>query len=351
VRIAQLAPLFESVPPRYYGGTERVVAYLTEELVRQGHEVTLFASGDSATRATLVSPWPQALRLQRACTEWGTPYTLMLEQVISRAEKFDVIHSHIDCLPFPLFRRLNMPTLSTLHGRLDLPELQPLFREFRDMPVVSISEVQRAPLPMARWVGTVYHGLPGDLFRMEPAGGQYLAFLGRMSIEKRPDRAIEIARRARIPVRIAAKVDSQDEAYFNHEIAPLLKSPWVDFVGEIGDQEKQAFLGNAQALLFPIDWPEPFGMVLIEAMACGTPVIAFRSGSVPEIIEDGVTGFVVDDLDGAVEAVARLPSLSRRAIRRAFEKRFTADRMAHRYVALYQTLLAGARTAGLEAVR
>jgi glycosyltransferase involved in cell wall biosynthesis len=338
VRIAQVAPLFESVPPKLYGGTERIVSYLTEELVRQGHDVTLFASGDSVTRARLVAPCPQALRLDPHCVDQIALHILQLEMVLREADQLDVIHFHTDYLHYPLSRRQTYRHVTTLHGRLDIPELAPLYREFDRMPVVSISDSQRAPLPMAHWRATVHHGLPPDLlsFHERPAG--YLAFLGRISPEKRPDRAVEIARRAGLELRIAAKVDKADQAYFERVIQPLLAGPGVNYIGEIGEAEKADFLGNARALLFPIDWPEPFGLVMIEAMACGTPVIACRCGSVPEVIDDGVTGFIVDSIEGAVRAVGRLPELSRRRCRRVFEERFCAARMARDYVAVYERL-------------
>ncbi|HEX7196190.1 MAG TPA: glycosyltransferase family 4 protein [Candidatus Limnocylindria bacterium] len=340
MRIAQVAPLYESVPPQTYGGTERVVSYLTEELVRQGHEVTLFASGDSVTEAKLVPCAPNALRLDDDVIDPYARQIVELEAVAARASEFDVIHWHLDYFHFPLSRRLATPSVTTLHGRLDIPELQPLYDEFGDMPVVSISNDQRSPLPQANWVATVHHGMPSDELppRLEP--GEYLAFLGRISPEKRADRAIEVARRAGMPLRIAAKVDDVDRAYFEEHIEPMLEAEHVEFIGEIGSDAKGDFLGRAAALLFPIDWSEPFGLVMIEAMACGTPVIAYRSGSVPEVITDGVNGFVVDDIDGSVAAVERLGSLSRAGCRQAFEARFTVERMARDYVALYEHLAA-----------
>src|SRR5579871_649879 len=339
MRIAQVAPLTEAVPPLMYGGTERIVSYLTEELVRQGNDVTLFASGDSRTRAELVACSPRALRLDRSVRDPVPHLLVMLENVRRRALEFDVIHFHIDLLQFPLFRASPVPALTTLHGRLDLNDLQPFYREFSDFPLVSISVAQRAPMPAVNWVGTVQHGLPPTLlpFNPTPRGG-YLAFLGRISPEKRPDRAIEIARRAHVPVRIAAKVDEADRLYFEQRIQPLLAGPLVEYIGEIGDSEKVDFLGNADALLFPIDWPEPFGLVLIEAMSSGTPVIAFPSGSVAEIIEDGVTGFLVRSIEEASHAVARLPELDRHKIRRRFEERFSALRMASDYMGIYERL-------------
>ena len=340
MRIAQIAPLYESVPPKYYGGTERVVSYLTEELVRQGHEVTLFASGDSETSARLMAAAPRSLRLDKACIDQMAHHVLLLEQVAARADEFDFVHYHIDYLHFPLTRCRPHPHATTLHGRLDIPDLQPLYDEFREMPVISISNSQRDPLPQANWQGTVYHGLPEDLLQLCPEPGDYLAFIGRFSPEKRADRAIEIARRAGMPLKLAAKVDSADKAYFEAEIKPLLEDSNVEFIGEIGENEKQEFLGNAYALLFPIDWPEPFGLVMIEAMACGTPVIAYRQGSVEEIMEDGRSGFVVATLDEAVAAVDRIAELDRRECRRAFDERFTATHMAVDYLNVYKRIIA-----------
>ena len=343
MRIAQVSPLYESVPPRYYGGTERVVSYLTDELVRQGHDVTLFASGDSSTTATLAAACPRALRLDRGCIDQLAHHIILLERVIAEAARFDLVHFHIDYLHFPLSRRATAPHVTTLHGRLDIPDLQPIYREYTDMPVVSISNAQRAPLGGAAWQGTVYHGLPTDLYTFRETPGDYLAFLGRISPEKRVDRAIEIATRLGLPLRIAAKVDAVDRSYFENVIAPLLEGRGVEYVGELGELDKDPFLGGALALLFPVDWPEPFGLVMIEALACGTPVIAYRRGSVPEVIDDGVTGFVVDGVEDAVEAVRRVPALDRRACRRAFEHRFTASRMARDYVTIYERLLDGRR--------
>jgi glycosyltransferase involved in cell wall biosynthesis len=340
VRIAQVAPLFESVPPKYYGGTERVVSYLTEELVGQGHDVTLFASGDSVTKAKLIAPCRRSLRLDKSCVDQLAHHILMLELVAKEARAFDAVHFHCDYLHFPLSRRQRVPHVTTLHGRLDLPDLAPLYREFPDVPVVSISDSQREPLPWVNWQATVYHGLPDDLYRFRPLPGKYLAFLGRISPEKRVDRAIEIAQRIGMPLKIAAKVDSVDREYFNEIVEPLLRGPNVEYLGEIGDGEKDEFLGNAFALVFPIDWPEPFGLVMIEALACGTPVIAYRRGSVPEVLEDGVTGFIVSGLEDAVRAAERIGSLDRRGCRRVFEERFSARRMARDYVAVYQRLTA-----------
>ncbi|MFQ5774377.1 MAG: glycosyltransferase family 4 protein [Kiloniellaceae bacterium] len=340
MKIAQVSPLIESVPPKFYGGTERIVSYLTEELVRQGHEVMLFASGDSQTSAELVPCSPKALRLDPRVHDPFPHYMLMLEQIRRRADDFDILHFHIDYLHYPLFRDIASRTVTTQHGRLDLADLQPLFAEFEDMPLVSISDRQRQPLPSARWVATVYHGLPPDLHSFSEAGANgYLAFLGRICPEKRPDRAIEIARRTGIELKIAAKVDKVDRAYFEEVVRPLLDDPLVEFVGEIGEERKTEFLGGARALLFPIDWPEPFGLVMIEAIACGTPVIAWRCGSVPEVIDQGVNGFVVDSIDGAVAALEKVDSIDRRGVRRGFEARFTVERMARNYLRVYESLV------------
>jgi glycosyltransferase involved in cell wall biosynthesis len=342
VRIAQVAPLYEAVPPLYYGGTERVVSYLTEELVRQGHDVTLFASGDSVTSAKLSSCCRSSLRLDPSCVDPLPHHLLMLEQVYRRAEEFDILHFHTDYLHFPLCRRHSCCQLTTLHGRLDIADLAPLYQEFTDIPLVSISDAQRTPLPWANWKKTVHHGLPPELLPFNSEGGDYLAFLGRISPEKRVDTAIAIARRSGIRVRIAAKVDKVDLRYFNEVIKPLLDGPLVEFIGEIGEDAKKEFLGNAMALLFPIDWEEPFGLVMIEAMACGTPVIAYARASVPEVIRDGVSGFIVRDVDEAVRAVAEVGRLSRAGCRRHFEESFTAQRMAADYLALYHQLMAEA---------
>ena len=339
MRIAQVAPLYESVPPRLYGGTERVVSWLTEKLVSLGHDVTLFASGDSVTNARLVPVCKQALRLDAQCIDPSAHHTLMVEQVFNRAEQFDLIHFHIDYLPFSLSRRVQVPCITTLHGRQDLPDLVPLYREFSEVPLISISDAQRQPLPWVNWVGTVHHGLPADSLLQKKGKGGYLAFLGRVSPEKGVDRAIEIAIRSGMKLKIAAKVDRGDREYFERKIKPLLNHPLVEFIGEIGASEKQEFLGNAAALLFPIQWPEPFGLVMIESMACGTPVIAHPFGSVPEIIPDGVAGFLVRDLDEAVEAVKRLGDLDRRECRRHFELNFTDERMARDYVKAYNRLI------------
>jgi glycosyltransferase involved in cell wall biosynthesis len=341
MRIAQVAPLSESVPPRLYGGTERVVAFLTDELVRLGHDVTLFASGDSHTTATLVPICSQALRLGGDIRDVLAPHLLMLEKVAQRADAFDVIHFHVAQLHFPIARRLGVAHVTTLHGRLDLGELRPLYREFTDMPVVSISDAQRNPLPEASWIGTVHHGLPLDLLEFHPEPGTYLAFLGRISPEKRVDRAIAIATACGWPLRIAAKIDPADRGYFEQDVLPLLDNPLVECIGEIGDDQKSDFLGNAKALLFPIDWPEPFGLVMIEALACGVPVVAFRGGSVPEVLEHGVTGFIVDTLEEAISATRNIDLLDRYACRAAFERRFCVNRMASAYVDIYQHLITG----------
>jgi len=340
MRIAQVAPLYESVPPKYYGGTERVVSYLTEELVRQGHEVTLFASGDSETKAQLVAACRSSLRLDKHCQNQMAHHFVMLERLFQHAAEFDIVHFHIDYLHFPLSRRELITHVTTLHGRLDIPDLVPLYQEFQNMPVISISNGQREPLPWANWQATVYHGLPVDMYRFREKPGNYLAFLGRVSPEKRVDRAIEIARRVGMPLKIAAKVDPVDRDYFESVISPLLSNSPVEFVGEISDGEKDEFLGNAYALLFPIDWPEPFGLVMIEAMACGTPVIAYRGGAVPEIMEQGHTGFIVHGVEDAVEAVRDVAQLSRKRCREVFEERFTATRMAHDYVQQFERLIA-----------
>jgi glycosyltransferase involved in cell wall biosynthesis len=345
VKIAQIAPLVESVPPRLYGGTERVVSYLTEELVRQGHEVVLFASGDSVTSAELVAGTRQALRLGPAACDPLPATMLLLEEVRQRAGAFDALHFPIEFLHFPMFRTLAGRSVTTLHSRLDLPGLADFYRQFSEMPLVSISDSQRRPLPHARWAATVPHGLPRHLVRFQPnPAGDYLAFLGRISPEKRLDRAIAIAKRAGIPLRIAAKVDRADAAYFETKIRPLLSHPLIEWIGEIGDAEKSAFLGNALALLFPIDWPEPFGLVMIEAMAGGTPTIAWRRGSVAEVIEDGASGFIVDDEAGALEALRRVPDLDRAAVRACFERRFTVEHMARNYLHVYQQLSVAAAT-------
>jgi glycosyltransferase involved in cell wall biosynthesis len=345
VKIAQIAPLYESVPPKYYGGTERIVSYLTEELVRQGHDVTLFASGDSKTSARLVSACRQSLRLDASCQDPLAHHVRMLERVARDADQFEILHFHVDYLHYPWSRRGKWPHLTTLHGCLEAPDLEPLYDEFAEIPIVSISAAQRRPLPCANWQGTVHHGLPVDLYeppRTPVAAGRpdgYLAFVGRISREKRVDRAIAIAEKTGWPLRIAAKVDRLDRDYFEREIAPLFDQPFVTYLGEIGEPEKRELLGHARALLFPIDWSEPFGLVMIEAMACGTPVIAWRGGSVDEIITPGLTGFVVDSLEEAVDAVERVGALDRLACRQTFEERFTVQRMAGDYLRIYQRLI------------
>ena len=335
MRIAQVAPLFESVPPRGYGGTERIVHYLTEELIRLGHDVTLFASGDSQTSARLVSSSPCALRADATCEDSVARYLVMLELVYRQHEAFDIIHFHIDYLHFLMCRCLGLPQLTTLHGRQDIPELRGLYRAFSDMPLVSISNAQRAQLPEANWTGTVLHGMPIDLLSFTPTPENYFAFVGRMSPEKRVDRAIEIATTLGVPLRIAAKIDKREQAYFQERVAPLMKHPLVEYLGEVGEREKSKLLGGARALLFPIDWPEPFGLVMIEALACGTPVVAFDHGAVPEVIEPGVTGFIVHDMPGALEAARQVDQLDRELIRTTFERRFSARRMAEEYLELY----------------
>jgi glycosyltransferase involved in cell wall biosynthesis len=339
MRIAQVAPLYEAVPPKLYGGTERVISWLTEELVALGHEVVLFASGDSVTKARLEPMWPKALRLDGSVREPHALHVMMLEYVFRRAAEFDLLHFHMDYHPFSLFRHQATPFVTTLHGRLDLPEHQPLFSTFSTVPVVNISESQRRPVPQAGWVRTVPHGLPENLFTPQPVTPGYLAFLGRISPEKRLDIAVEIAARSGIPLKIAAKIDNADRDYFEANIKHLLARADVEYIGEISDAEKSEFLSGAVALLVSIDWPEPFGLVMIEAMACGTPVIAFNRGSVPEIVEDGLTGFIVEDAMSAVGAIRRLPQLSRAAVRKRFEERFTARRMAKDYLDVYNRLI------------
>jgi glycosyltransferase involved in cell wall biosynthesis len=339
MRIAQVAPLAESVPPKFYGGTERVVYWLVEQLVELGHDVTLFASGDSSTQAPLVPALPRALRLGRPPADPYAAYVALLEAVARRAHEFDVLHFHIDWLHLPLVSRLDVSFLTTLHSRLDLPPLSAVVRQFSSAPFVSISDHQRRPLPEANWLATVYHGLPATSLRPSSEPGEYLAFLGRLSAEKGPEAAIRIARKAGTPLRIAAKLPRGDRVYFTERLQPLIDNDLIQLVGEVDDRKKEGFLGGAKALLFPIDWPEPFGLVMIEAMACGTPVIAYRSGSVPEIIDDGVTGFIVDGEDEAVEAIGRLDELDRRDVRARFEQRFTAMRMAEDYLRCYESLV------------
>lgn len=340
VKIAQIAPLYESVPPRCYGGTERVVSYLTEELVRKGHDVTLFASGDSMTSAHLVDCCSKAVRLDHNYAEDQKRILCMLDRVAEMAGRFDVLHFHIGHEHLPVARRLGVPYLATLHGRLDLPELIPVHQRFPEAPVISISNSQRGPLPWLNWQATIYHGLPPRLLSFKRGPGAYLAFLGRFSPEKRPDRAVRIAKSVGMKLKMAAKADAMDRGYVECVVKPLLRESHVEWLGEINEAQKSEFLGNARALLFPIDWPEPFGLAVIEAMACGTPVIAFRNGSTPELIEEGITGFLVDSEEDAVEAVRRAESLDRLRIRQVFEHRFTVSRMADDYLAIYQKLAA-----------
>jgi glycosyltransferase involved in cell wall biosynthesis len=342
MHIAQVAPLTEAIPPKLYGGTERVVHWITEELVALGHDVTLFASGDSCTSAKLEPFWPRALRLDGSVRDPNALHMAMLEHVRRRADTFDALHFHLDYYPFSLFSRQRTPYVTTLHGRLDLPEHQPAFDTFSSAPVVSISNAQRRPLPQANWVRTIYHGLPERLLMPQSVKPSYLAFLGRIAPEKRVDIAIRVAEHCGMTLKVAAKIDRADKDYYDEEISPLMSSPYVDYIGEINDHEKSAFLSGAVALLVPIDWPEPFGLVMIEAMACGTPVIAFNRGSVPELVEEGLTGFIVEDEAGAIGAVDRLSHLSRTRIRERFEQRFTARRMALDYLAVYRELMEGA---------
>jgi glycosyltransferase involved in cell wall biosynthesis len=342
LRVAQIAPLYERIPPKLYGGTERVVSYITEELVRRGHQVTLFASGDSQTGARLAPGCPQSLRLAGK-PELGAFLQLpMLSDVYEgAANRFDVIHSHIDYWSFPFARLTNVPTVATMHGRLDVEELHPVYARYRSMPLVSISDAQREPLPLMNWIDTIYHGLPRDLLRFSAGPGKYLAFLGRISPEKRPDLAIEVARRVGIPFKIAAKVDAVDRDYYQTVIKPLLSPPDVEYIGEIGESEKSEFLGNALAFMFTIDWPEPFGLAMIEALACGTPVIARPCGSIPEVIRDGATGFIVKSVEEIVAAVSNIGKLAREECRREFENRFTVETMVDRYERIYRQLIEG----------
>jgi glycosyltransferase involved in cell wall biosynthesis len=341
MRIAQISTLYESVPPKAYGGTERVVSWLTEALVDAGHDVTLFASADSVTRAQLRAGSPCALRLIENTADPQAFHFAMLEQVVACSDQFDIVHFHTDYQSFPFARRLACAHVTTLHWRLDVPGLDSLYHAFDDIPLVSISNAQRAPIPHANWIDTVYHGMPtqGLSFSAEP--GSYLAFLGRIAPPKRPDLAIDISERAGVPLKIAAKIDDGDRWYYEGNIEALLRHPRVEYVGELADDDKNAFLAGARALLFPIDWPEPFGLVLIEALACGTPIIAFGRGSVPEIVEDGETGFIVDSVESAVRAVARLDEIDRARCRAAFEQRFSATRMARDYLRVYETILGG----------
>jgi glycosyltransferase involved in cell wall biosynthesis len=343
MRIAQVSSLMEAVPPKLYGGTERIVSFLTEELVRMGHDVTLFASGDSVTSAKLEACWPQAMRLDADAKDYLAPHIIMVEQIARRAHEFDVIHLHIDYLSFPILDRMSTPFVTTLHGRLDLPVLPPLYSMFPHVPVVSISDSQRTPLPEANYIGTIYHGLPTELLSQGPGDGGYLAFIGRISPEKGPDAAIRIAGEAGWKIKIAAKIDNADRAYFEKEIRHLFELPHVEYIGEINDDRKSEFLGNAAGLLFPIKWCEPFGLAMIEAMACGTPVIAMRNGSVPEVVDEGVTGFIVGSEAEAVAAVGKLSTLDRGLVRRTFETRFSARRMAEDYVDIFQELIADRR--------
>lgn len=348
MRIAQVAPLYEAVPPKLYGGTERVVALLTEELVRRGHEVTLFASADSVTSARLAAVSERALRLDASSRDLLAADTIrQLDLVFGNARDFDVIHCHVDYLAYPFSGLVATPSLHTVHGRLDLPYLLPLYRQFKHVPLVSISDAQRTPLADigVTWLGTVHHGLAPERFVFSPTPGDYLAFLGRLSPEKQPDVAIEVAKRAGLPLRIAAKVDAADREYFDRVVAPLLDHPLIDFIGEIGDADKSAFLGGARAVLFPIDWPEPFGLVMLEALACGTPVIARPCGSVPEVVRSGVNGFLGDSVEDLVDAVRRLETLDRARCRRDFERRFSVARMVDDYEALYRRVCAAERAA------
>ena len=347
MRIAQIAPLMEAVPPKLYGGTERIVAYLTDALVAIGHEVTLFASGDSITDARLDAGCPRALRLDPTIRDSIAPLIAMLGGVAKRAPEFDMVHLHCDYLGFPVLTPAGVPFLATLHGRLDLPELDLVYRAYPEVPVVSISDSQRIPLPRPNYVATIPHGLPENLLQAGDGSGGYLAFLGRISPEKAPDRAIRIAAKAGMKLKIAAKIDRVDVQYFKEEIEPLLAQPHVEFIGEIAEHQKSEFLGNAAGLLFPIDWPEPFGLVMIEAMACGTPVVAYRNGSVPEVVDEGITGFIVEDESEAARAAAQIDQLDRARIRDVFEQRFTAKRMAEDYVRLYHRLIADWRTGRL----
>jgi glycosyltransferase involved in cell wall biosynthesis len=340
MKIAQIAPLMESVPPRLYGGSERIVSYVTDELVRQGHDVTLFASGDSVSSANLVRCVPMALRLDANVKDPIPYYMLMLDRVREMADEFDILHFHIDQFHFPLFRPIAQRTVTTLHGRQDLHDLKPLYVGFSDMPLVSISNSQRKPIANANFAATVYHGLPAQTLKPNyKPSGDYVAFLGRISPEKRPDRAIRIAQALGLRIKIAAKIDKVDEAYFREHIASLFNLPGVEYIGEIDERSKSEFLGEASALLFPIDWPEPFGLSMIEAMACGTPVLAFRCGSVPEIIDPGVTGLIVDSMDEAIRVMPQVLALDRRAVRQKFEQRFSASRMAKDYVQVYRSLI------------
>lgn len=343
MKIAQISPLYESVPPKLYGGTERIVSFLTEELLKQGQDVTLFASKDSKTSAKLVPCCDHALRLDKNCLDQLASHILQLEQLQQRMEEFDIVHYHIDHIHFPFAKRAGKSHITTLHGRMDIPEYKALFREFNQIPLVSISYSQRRPLPWVNWVRNIYHGLPADLYRFHEKEGKYLAFLGRISPEKGIARAIDIAKRAGIPLKIAAKIGKADQEYYEKEIKHLLDDPLVEFIGEIGEHEKSDFLGNALATLFPIDWPEPFGLVMTESMACGTPVIAWEKGSVPEIIEEGLNGFVVNSQQEALQAINKLHTIKRRDCRETFEQRFTDKRMAKDYISVYEQQLETSR--------
>lgn len=347
MRIAQISPLYESVPPKLYGGTERVVSYLTEELVRQGHEPVLFASGDSVTRATLIPVCPEALRLARKCNDPVAHHFVMMEKVLRMQDDFDIIHSHIDYIGFVLARRARIPVLSTVHGRLDFSEHRMVLGEYDDVPLVSISDSQRLPIPSAKWVGTVYHGIPENLYGLRQKSGDYLVLVGRISPEKKVESAIHIAIKSEMPIRIAAKIDKQDVDYFDALIRPLLEHPLVEFLGEVNDSEKNGLIGEAAAFLHPVDWPEPFGLAMIEAMACGTPVIARRRGSIPEIVEQGITGFIFETDDEAVSYIKNgVPSFSRAGCRKRFEKRFTSERMVKDYVNIYDSFFETAERGG-----
>lgn len=350
MNIAQVCHVWESVPPKQYGGTERVVSYLTEELVRLGHHVTLFASGDSTTAAHLEAVCPMAIRFSPGPLAREASIALLLEKGFGSAERFDIIHSHLDFLAFPMIRRCPVPVISTLHGRLDLPELQPIYTEFMDCPLVSISYAQRRPCARSQWHANVYHGLPRDQYSFHPQAGPYLAFIGRLSPEKRPDEAVRVAERVGLPLRIAAKVDPVDRKYVEDVMKPLLSHPLVEYVGEITDAQKNAFLGDAMAVLCPYQ-PEPFGLALIEALACGTPVITYRHGSFPEIIDDGITGFLCRDIDDMAAAVGKISSVNRHACRKAFEQRFTVQRMTEQYVSLYDRVLQEAEEVSQRASR
>lgn len=342
MRIAQVSPLFESVPPKGYGGTERVISYLTEELVSQGHAVTLFATADSITSAKLVPSVERSLRAEMLSRSWLAYEAIQMDKVAKQASNFDIIHFHTDYLHFPLAHSLGTPYVTTLHGRLDLPELVPLFEYFNTCPMVSISDSQREPLAWANWCGTVYHGLPPDLYAFHPEAGKYFAFLGRISPEKRVDRAVDIALASNTPLYVAAKVDKADEAYFRNEICPLFEHPLIHYIGEVDERQKHALLAQAKALLFPIDWPEPFGLVMIEAFSCGVPVIAYSHGSVPEIIEEGVNGFIVHNQQEAIQAASQVGKIDRATCRASFENRFTASHMAKNYLQIYQRLISRA---------